>query len=340
MFKYSIIIPVYNAEKFLNSCVQSILNQTYNNYEIVLVDDGSTDSSPDICDELAKLHPQKIKVIHSENGGTSSARNIGLENATGDYIGFMDNDDHWRFENALADIDKSLTESSADMLVYGTSLYMEKENVFVDEGASFRKDMIAGKNLFSAIRIMVKHGFMNFTVWSKFVKKSIIIENKIVFPKNKRNEDTAWLCSVLEKINSVDAYSEFFYAYRRGNDYSQTSKPLQRKHVDDLKDILIENIDKAKVLETPRRAMIYDFLCQAYTVWLSQIGFFGDKESDVKEIKERLYILKYGSKPYVKFLRAFICVFGIQAAIKVLNFLLVKRYPFLKESGKQNENLS
>ena len=85
----SVIVPVYKVEKYLNKCVQSIVNQTYKNLEIILVDDGSPDNCPQMCDEWAKKD-SRIKVIHKENGGVSSARNAGLDNSFGDYIGFID----------------------------------------------------------------------------------------------------------------------------------------------------------------------------------------------------------------------------------------------------------
>ena len=88
----SIIIPVYNVEKYLKECVDSVRKQTYKNLEIILIDDGSKDNSGKLCDELAK-EDNRIKVIHKENGGLSDARNVGIENATGEYIQFIDSDD-------------------------------------------------------------------------------------------------------------------------------------------------------------------------------------------------------------------------------------------------------
>lgn len=336
MFKYSIIIPVYNSENFISDCLNSILCQTYKNFEIILVDDRSTDKSPEICDKFAENYPDNVKVIHCENnGGVAQARNVGLKNATGDYIGFTDNDDRWQFDYALDEIDRKLSKSKADMLVYGTSLYMDKEQKIVPYGNSFKENMIVNQDCFRSVRMMVKHDFINFAVWSKFVKREIIVQNNILFPKNKRNEDTDWLAKVFAKINSVDAYEKDLYLYRIGNDYSQTSKPLQRRHVDDLKNILIENITAASSLESNRRDMIYDFLCQAYTVYLSQIALFKDNKKDVKEMKRYAFILKCGSKPYVKYLRLFYSVFGIKATMAILKMLLIKEHPHLKESGKE-----
>lgn len=333
MFKYSIIIPVYNSEKFLSDCLNSILCQTYTNFEIILVDDCSTDSSPIICDEFAKKYPDTVTVIHCEtNGGVANARNIGLKNATGDYIGFTDNDDRWQFDYALYDIDQKLSISKADMLVYGTSLYMDKDSKTELYGNKFKEDMIENKNCFQSIRTMVKYDFVNFAVWSKFVKREIIIKNNIYFPNGKRNEDTDWLAKVFTYVNSVDAYEKSLYLYRMGNEYQQTSKPLKRQYVDDLKNILIENIDAVSILENDRKEMIYDFLCQAYVVWMSQIGLFKNTKDDIAKMKQYSFVLKYGSKPYVKYLRLFYSIFGIKMTIFVLKSMLVKTYPHLKQT--------
>ncbi len=116
-YKISVIVPVYNVEKYINNTVNSIINQTYKNLEIILVDDGSPDRSPEICDEFAEKD-SRIKVIHKENGGVSSARNAGLDIASGDYIAFVDGDDyidHDMYEIMLGHI----TEYGADAAACG-----------------------------------------------------------------------------------------------------------------------------------------------------------------------------------------------------------------------------
>ena len=113
----SVIIPVYNAEKFLNKCLDSVIGQTYKNLEIILVDDGSQDDSGKICDEYAQKD-NRIKVIHKENGGDSSARNTGLKMATGKYITTIDSDD-WIELNAYEDMLKVLLEKNVDIVRCG-----------------------------------------------------------------------------------------------------------------------------------------------------------------------------------------------------------------------------
>ena len=91
--KLSIIVTIYNREKYLEKCINSILNQTFNSFELILVNDGSTDRSADICDKYANLD-SRVRVIHKKNGGVSSARNVGIDNSNGEYIGFVDSDDY------------------------------------------------------------------------------------------------------------------------------------------------------------------------------------------------------------------------------------------------------
>ncbi len=127
MKKVSVIVPVYNTEKYLEKCLDSIINQTYKNLEIILVDDGSPDNSGSICDEYA-IKDSRIKVIHKENGGLSSARNAGLDIATGDYIAFIDSDDYVKvtlFEEVVA----KLEETKADVCMFSHITVTEKGEI-------------------------------------------------------------------------------------------------------------------------------------------------------------------------------------------------------------------
>ena len=115
----SVIVPVFNVEKFLEKCVSSITNQTYKNLEILLVDDGSTDNSGTICDNFSK-NDNRLKVFHKKNGGLSDARNYGIERATGSYIMFIDSDDWIENDTIELLLDKTIEEKS-DIVVFGIS---------------------------------------------------------------------------------------------------------------------------------------------------------------------------------------------------------------------------
>ena len=126
----SIIVPVYNMEEYLHECVDSILSQTFKDYEIVLVDDGSVDTSPALCDQLAKEH-SNIKVVHKPNGGLGSARNAGVSNAAGDYIFFVDADDFLNDANCLQRLSLHLKEREyPDLLLFNMSYYYADSKTF------------------------------------------------------------------------------------------------------------------------------------------------------------------------------------------------------------------
>ena len=127
----SVIVPVYNVEKYLNRCVDSIINQTYSNLEIILVDDGSKDLSPKICDELAKKD-NRIKVIHKENGGVSQARNCGISVANGDFIAFVDSDD-WLELDMYEKLIQKQEENNYDVVLCGFNLAYDNEKFNVEE---------------------------------------------------------------------------------------------------------------------------------------------------------------------------------------------------------------
>ena len=166
----SIIVPVYNVEQYLEKCVNSIINQSYKNLEIILVDDGATDNSGKICDELAKLD-NRIKVYHKENGGLSDARNYGVERATGEYIGFVDSDDY---------IDPKMYEKLYEAI--------KKENVDVVE-CSFKIIYPGRVDFFSTEKyyeILGKQEYLEEylkmrrifgSVWTKLIKSTIAKKN-------------------------------------------------------------------------------------------------------------------------------------------------------------------
>ena len=153
----SVIVPVYKVEKYLEKCVHSIANQTYSNLEIILVDDGSPDNSPQICDELAKKD-NRIKVIHKENGGLSSSRNAGLEVFNGQYVAFIDSDDTIE-PTFIEDLYKALMENDCDLAVCGVKCVNENdEELSLENVLPYKKidlenkfDLLFEKNLVTSI---------------------------------------------------------------------------------------------------------------------------------------------------------------------------------------------
>ena len=174
--RFSIIVPVYNSSAHLNRCVDSILCQTISDFELLLVDDGSADNSGSICDQYA-IKDKRIRVFHKENGGVSSARNLGLESAIGDWIAFVDSDD-FLDETFLENFSSGLADN-ADLIVQGFFYHDVKQNQileckFEEKEVSDNVELI---RLFEE-KDIVHNGF----IWHRLFKSSIIKEHSITFP--------------------------------------------------------------------------------------------------------------------------------------------------------------
>lgn len=181
MPKISIIVPIYNAEKVLKRCVDSILNQSYKNFELILINDGSKDKSIDIINEY-KEKDERIKVIDNKNKGVSETRNIGIKTSKGEYIQFIDADDFidpYMIEETLKEIEKN----KADSVITGLYLDIESENEIKSSKQTFEYKIEEGNsNIAVAVMDRLNGTYINSPV-NKIYKKSIIIDNNIYMDK-------------------------------------------------------------------------------------------------------------------------------------------------------------
>lgn len=225
MPKVSVIVPVYNAEKYLHECVNSILNQTLSDLELILVDDGSTDSSPVLCDQYA-TQDARVKVIHKANGRAASARNAGLRAATGEYVAFVDSDD-W----ISSDMYEKMLQTGADVTLCDYVRFQdEREFPFT------QKSVVAGFYGKPQMREkiyphLVMDGIeypITISNWAMLISREIIIENQLSYREDIHvSEDAPFGSEVLYCANSF-AYlaGERFYHYRMTNgSVSSTYKP-------------------------------------------------------------------------------------------------------------------
>ncbi len=178
----SVVVPCYNVEKYLEKCVESIINQTYQNLEIILVDDGATDRTPELCDKLA-LIDSRIKVIHKSNCGVSEARNTGIESANGKYITFFDSDD-WVEPDTIKFAFEKMTDNNFDFIIWGYSAdFVDNEEKLINNRICALKGVCeCGGNadiLFQKCAL----GLLGYT-WNKLYKTEIIKSNKLYFDKN------------------------------------------------------------------------------------------------------------------------------------------------------------
>lgn len=203
----SIIIPVYNTSKYLRECVDSVLNQTYSDIEILLLDDGSTDGSADICDEYVKKDG-RVKCFHVENGGVSKARNIGLKNAQGDYICFLDSDDYYA-KQYVSSMLEMIENQNADVVI--CNHYDVNEQGEIMFASDIAEGYISKELLYQKIFITSEIGGFSFNK----IYKADLIKNIYFNETIHICEDTYFCCQVYEKARQIYVTSEKLYFYRK-----------------------------------------------------------------------------------------------------------------------------
>lgn len=221
MEKISVIVPIYNVEQYLDRCIQSIVNQTYSNLEIILVDDGSPDSCPALCDQWAEKD-SRIIVIHKENGGLSDARNAGLKDATGELIAFVDSDD-WLALTFLEELYTVLVEHQADVAECSVQYVDEAGNVTRNRNAA---SFPVIEKMDALKRLILEDGIYQ-TVWNKLYRRPVI--DGILFKKGKYNEDDFWTYLVFDRIARLAVVQKPLYHYlQRSTSIMGTNYSLKR----------------------------------------------------------------------------------------------------------------
>ena len=241
----SIIVPVYKVEKYLVKCVESILAQTYTNFELILVDDGSPDLCPSICDEYAKKD-KRIIVIHKQNGGLSDARNAGLDIATGDFIGFVDSDDY--IEKDLYELMlRGILNAKADMAICNYLCVDEDYNLIREKN----KYLPIRDEVLNASEFITKYteefGWYYVVAWNKLYRKSLF--DNLRYPLGKQHEDAFLIHYLAFRCGKIVCIRKglYYYVQRQGSIMTQQ---FSIKNMD-LGDALIDQYNYAKYYKIP-----------------------------------------------------------------------------------------
>ena len=259
--KYSVIIPVYNVEKYINRCLKSILSQHYNDLEIIVIDNGSTDRSGSICDIYANEYAN-FSVYHIENHGVGSARNFGLSKARGEFIYFVDSDDYL-VGNLFAEFEDKLTPD-LDLLVF--SYYNSFEQEMTEKNRTKKILPYNGsydKYDFSKIFKDLFLSDMLYTVWNKLYRREFLIENNISFEKYELGEDVRFNLDVYHKVNKVYLSQDSYYVYvigRKGSAMSSYNPKRLQYQLQELElvDSLLKdwNIDSSNLDNTVKARIL------------------------------------------------------------------------------------
>lgn len=315
--KFSIILPIYKVENYLRPCVDSILNQSYKDFEIILVDDGSPDSCPQICDDYA-LRDNRVKVIHKPNGGQADARNVGLEAASGDYICYVDSDDYLADNNVLQLLaDK--TKSNPDIVHYKFKEWLEY-NGHISE---CRFDYIVpteGRSLAEIYCDLIdKDAYYN-SAWSKIVRRKLLIDNNIRFEKGIVGEDNEWYYHVVMIATSLVLVDEPLYIYRRRQ--GSTTTTVTRKNLLDQLYVLDKWENILKLVPNDNRARV---VCGSLAKQYCSALIIYAKVQGVKDLRHRIiqkkHLLQYSNNKRVIVFRNVVRIVGIRGLICVLKLV-------------------
>lgn len=271
--RFSIIVPVYNVELYLRECLDSVLNQTFADWEAICVNDGSTDGSASILDEYASKD-ERIVVVAQSNAGTAAARNMGMRAAKGDYIFFLDSDD-WLESNALQSIADQL--DGGDVLCFSGRRFVEESNDYRPADQLPEKQYVSGMGYYND-NALLPRDFAFVCVVLRVYKRSFINKHKLYFDDDVSYEDNLWVPIVLYYAESVKAISDALYVYRvrAGSKMSEVS--LARK-----KDLL-KVANRLAAFFIPKQGFEKNVVYRAITHHYQSVFAYASKE-EKKEIR-------------------------------------------------------
>ena len=290
MIKVSIIMPVYNSEKYLRKAVDSVLNQEFDEFELILVDDGSPDNSGAICDAYAAEH-ENVKVIHKKNGGICSARNAGIEQASGEYIGFCDNDDEY-LPGLIQDNYELASAHDVDLMRYAKIKRLEKDDGKVWETIAQIKDMFIEQQEFYRYYDNIRR---EDTIWTGFYRRSIIEQYDIRFDESFRfgSEDLNFNLRFLKHCKRLGFNSKAYYSWTQRDSHS-TSRSFKRDFLD--KNMINLQLEYEFMMETCEgkvdNCMKNVFLTNSYVHPIIDYMCIKNCDLTMKEKGERLEIIR------------------------------------------------
>ena len=258
MTKLSVIIPVYNVERYLQVCLESVALQGIEDMEVIVIDDGSTDSSGKICDEYAERHTT-FKVIHQDNQGLSAARNLGIEVSQGEYIMFVDSDDYLVPES-LAPLLETAIEHRLDFLGFGHVSVAENTNSVAARKYDIPQDIQA----FNGVDFIEKH-YCTSMVWWYICRSSIIKENNIYFPVGQMLEDADYNMRLMFCSQRIAMLPNIVYCHRKRTSsiMSNTNLEHQIKLLGDYLNAAV-NVDRAITTYRPQMSAPYMERCLSH----------------------------------------------------------------------------
>lgn len=316
---FSVVIPVYNVEKYITECVDSILRQTYKDFELILVDDGSQDNSPVICDNYQK-RDARVKVIHKLNGGQSSARNAGATIAKGKYIIFIDSDDFILDENAFRKIVDTADEQ--DIIFYKHCKFIDATKQLKNCTYNYAQLSMEDSYILMLKKMVATDSFFGMA-WNKCIRRKLIENNDIKFEEGLLGEDMDWIYQIVTNAKSLSVIDQPFIAYRQRE--NSITKEVKLKHLSDFVYILkkwYEKIDNGNYTKIEKEVYL-GALAKYYSNMLITYVRVNDKNKYQydKQIKRLSVLLKYGISKRPRMISRIYRIFGFRVTVTALGIV-------------------
>lgn len=316
---FSVIVPVYNVEKYLAKCLDSILSQSFDSFELIVVDDGSKDNSGKICDDYAEKD-SRVKVIHKANGGLSDARNAGTNVAQGEYIVYIDSDDYVLSDDFLRTLYDNI--NGADILLY-------KHQKFFDGSTEMQPCTYSYENIdvndtyVEKLKKLVEGDAFYGMAWIKAFKRSIVVENNIIFEKGLLGEDMEWNYHLITNAKSLSVVDKPFIAYRQRENSITTSTKL--KNLTDFIYILEKwsKTVKEEFADETFKQVLFASMAKYYSNLLITYNRVeeAEKKQYIQRIKDLSWLLKYSSSKRPKLVSKMYSVFGLKITLTALKII-------------------
>lgn len=308
---FSIIIPVYRTEKFLHKCIDSVLSQTYPNFELILVEDGSPDNCPQICEEYAK-RDNRIRVIHKSNGGAASARNVGIRVAHGDYIMFMDSDDYWNNSTALQSISEAIVAYQCDVLCTNLcKTYIGVQNE--------KKYFAPSAPLIGVDEVLLGERYIS-SPCSKIINSKFFLNGQLDFIENIGSEDVDWSLRVALLSKKMVYIDVSFYCYLQRDTSSSHSMTIEK--LQDLKSNVLACIQLLSCQNQTMQKQLMPYVGFQYAILLLNIASLADKHQEamfLDGLQKECHLLQFSNSSKVKMMNAANKLLGFQGMMCLLS---------------------
>lgn len=325
MNRFSVVIPVYKTEEYLDCCVESVAAQTYRDLEIILVDDGSPDGSGAMCDAWAQ-RDSRVKVVHQENGGLSAARNTGIRNATGDYVLFLDSDDWWADKGVLERLAEHLERTGADVL----SFNYRKSYDGKLEPPYFRAELPSSEKA-ETLEEMMRRGYFVTGACNKAIRRTLLMENELFFRTGITAEDVDWTLRLALRGETFAFANVCVFIYRQHG--ASISHSMTPRKVENLCGNVRECVRLLESAAPEKAEILKPFVAYQYGVLMFDTAILPAAQRSrelMAQIRELRWLLNYGGSGKIRLIRTCDRFFGLSVTLALLRL----RQKLLERNGK------